>query len=358
VTRGVVRALGSLSFAVLVLPACGKKGDPLPPLPIVPAPVADLTASVSDGRVTLEFTVPAANPDDPTSAAPQRIEIYRTVNAEKAPPPAFDTVIGRDEYRRHEIPVRPPEAPAPAGEAAGPPAPGDRATFAEPIDTSSDALSWTYAVVSATGRNRRGAPATVTIPIATLPPAPEGVSLSHDERSLVVSWTGDTAAYRVFSVADPSGSASPVPLTAKPIAEPRFSVPVEFGRERCFTVRTVAVAGNATVEGPSSPVVCLTPTDRYPPPAPTGLRAIQDGTAITLTWDPSEASDLAGYVVLRGDETGTNLQPLVREPVREPTYRDASVQSGSTYTYSVYAVDTAATPNVSQQSDRQVVTVR
>jgi hypothetical protein len=52
------------------------------------------------------------------------------------------------------------------------------------------------------------------------------------------------------------------------------------------------------------------------------------------------------------------MQPLIREPVREPAYKDETARSGETYTYSVYAVDTAPAPNVSQQSDRQVVTVR
>jgi hypothetical protein len=98
--------------------------------------------------------------------------------------------------------------------------------------------------------------------------------------------------------------------------------------------------------------------DRYPPPAPTNLRAIQEGGAITLTWTPSDAADLAGYIVLRGDAGGVNMQPLLKEPVREPAYKDETARSGETYTYSVYAVDAAPTPNVSQQSDRQVVTVR
>ena len=118
------------------------------------------------------------------------------------------------------------------------------------------------------------------------------------------------------------------------------------------------MSGGATVEGPPSDVFCATAIDRYPPPAPTSLRAIQEGGAITLTWTPSDAADLGGYIVLRGDAAGVSMQPLIREPVREPAFKDETARSGETYTYSVYAVDTAPTPNVSQQSDRQVVTVR
>ena len=45
-------------------------------------------------------------------------------------------------------------------------------------------------------------------------------------------------------------------------------------------------------------------------------------------------------------------------PIGETTYRDASVRAGTTYTYAVYAVDRAATPNVSQLSNRETVAVR
>jgi hypothetical protein len=162
----------------------------------------------------------------------------------------------------------------------------------------------------------------------------------------------------VFSATRPLDRSTTKLLTAKPIAEARFSQPVEFGQERCFVVRTVQVAGGATVEGPPSEVFCATAVDRYPPPPPANLRAIQEGSAITLTWTPSDAPDLGGYIVLRGDMAGVNMQPLIRDPVREPAFKDETARSGETYTYTVYAVDTAPTPNVSQQSDRQVVTVR
>ena len=57
--------------------------------------------------------------------------------------------------------------------------------------------------------------------------------------------------------------------------------------------------------------------------------------------------------MLRGDGATANLQPLMRTPIQETTYRDTTVAAGQTYTYAVYAVDTAPTPNVSPLSDRQ-----
>jgi hypothetical protein len=357
VTRRALPALGALVVVAVGLAACGKKGDPLPPLQIAPAAISDLTAAVSAGEVTLAFTVPAANPDDETIVAPERIEIYRVDAAEAGKMPDLASAIGEKPYLRGEIAIRAPDAPAPAGDALPPPAPGERATFVEAIDPAANVPSRTYAAVGVVGRNRRGPLATVTVPLGTLPTAPETVSATHDERSLVLSWSGDGKAFRVFGLQDATATDGAL-LTPTPVTEPRFTMPVEFGRERCFVVRTVLVAGAATVEGPPSAAACITPVDQYPPPAPTGLQAIQEGTAITLTWNPSPVPDLAGYVVLRGDATGIDMQPLVKTPVREPTYRDETAQAGATYTYSVYAVDNASTPNVSQQSERQVVAVR
>jgi hypothetical protein len=79
---------------------------------------------------------------------------------------------------------------------------------------------------------------------------------------------------------------------------------------------------------------------------------------VTLNWTRVEAPDLAGYVVLRGEGAGEAMRPLVRTPLKDTTFSDTQVVPGATYTYTVYAVDTAPIPNVSQQSQRQSITVR
>lgn len=357
-TRRALRRLGAVSLVAVSLAACGKKGSPLPPLNIQPARVADFAASLSGGRVTLQFTVPAGNPDDPTVVAPERVEIYRVVTAPEATVPPASQIVGAVGALRGQIAVRRPDDNPPAATAPPLPLPGEAAAFVEPVDSQAPG-SWTYVAVGVVGRNRRGpASNAITVPLAALPVAPTGLTSENTETTLTLSWQPAGKAYRVFSATQPLDLSTVRLLTATPIDAPRFTQPVEFGRERCFVVRTVQATGGATVEGPPSEVYCATAVDRYPPPAPTNLRAIQEGNAITLTWTPSDAPDLGGYIVLRGDGGGVNMQPLIREPVREPAFKDETARSGETYTYSVYAVDTAPVPNLSQQSDRQIVTVR
>ena len=70
-----VRRLAAVSLLVLAA-ACGKKGNPLPPLRPMPGRVADITADRSDSRIQLDMTVPAANADGTTPAAVDRVDIY------------------------------------------------------------------------------------------------------------------------------------------------------------------------------------------------------------------------------------------------------------------------------------------
>ena len=61
VRTGIVPA--ALVLTALAATACGKRGDPQPPLRPIPGRVADLSAHRVDDRVELRFTVPAANLD-------------------------------------------------------------------------------------------------------------------------------------------------------------------------------------------------------------------------------------------------------------------------------------------------------
>ena len=78
--------------------------------------------------------------------------------------------------------------------------------------------------------------------------------------------------------------------------------------ERCFIVRPVDQVFGATVIGPASPRTCVTPPDTFPPAAPRSLAAIAGSGVINLIWDANTESDLAGYLVLRGDAPGDTLQ--------------------------------------------------
>ena len=129
-------------------------------------------------------------------------------------------------------------------------------------------------------------------------------------------------------------------LRPAPIAGTEFVIKgVAFGAERCFEVRPVDQVFGATVIGPASPRTCFTPKDTFPPAAPKSLAAIAGAGVINLIWDANAETDLAGYIVLRGEAPGDTLQPITPEPVTVTSYRDESVRPGTRYVYAVVAVD-------------------
>jgi hypothetical protein len=416
------RRAALLACALAAAAACGKRGDPLPPLRPIPARIADLAARRTADRVELAFTVPAANQDGTTPPAADRIDLFATTLPAGAPAPtaaqlmaSADNLIGRLTIRDAEAApgsavVPGTGAPSPASPTPGPIGtsgagprlvqPGEMARFVEtgvettlsvpaesaavppdaaaaaaasaaldqaaaeaaaeaPTEGSAAVRYYVAVAVAGTGDGRPGPPSDLLrVPLEPVPAPPADLTVTHDASDIVVSWTPAAADHRFRVLRGASVEAALEPVTPEPIAESTHRLPVEFDRQVCFSVIAVAGAPPVTSEGDASAVRCVTPLDTFPPPAPEGLQAVAGADAITLVWTAVDAPDLAGYIVLRGGPTGGNLEPLFRTPIAATTYRDATAERGLTYTYAVYAVDRAPTPNVSQLSARQSATIR
>jgi len=198
-------------------------------------------------------------------------------------------------------------------------------------------------------------PANLTPPAPVVPPLPA--------KSL--GFQSEATTYHLFEVPvtsapeDPFAIAVPVALTPLPLAVTEHVIKgVTFGVERCFAVRPVEKIAGAVVIGAASPTSCVTPLDTFPPAAPRSLAAIAGEGLISLIWEPNSESDLAGYLVLRGDAPGDTLRAITPDPVAATTYRDTTVRAGMRYVYVVVAVDRASPQNVSAQSNRVEETAR
>ena len=362
---GPGRASAVVMLAV-ALTACGKKGNPLPPLRPVPARIPDLAATRTAEAVELRFTLPTDNVDGTTPVAIERVDVYGVAAEPGQAPPGVGQVIGDERQLLGRIPVG-GRGTEPAVSGASPegerplPAPGDEVTFVHtPAAEARAAEVVLYALVpvAGSGRGRPGPPSPlISVPMGELPAAPTGVAIDYDESALRVVWqpAADGLVYRLYRGDADVGSPA---LNAEALAAAPFTAPVEFGRELCVTVRAFAETGVVSLAGPPSTPVCVTPEDRFAPPAPSGLRVVQEGPAVVLVWDAVEADDLAGYVVLRGDGLTAALTPLFSEPIRQTTYRDTAATAGATYTYAVYAVDSSPAANVGPTSEHQTLTVR
>ena len=74
------------------------------------------------------------------------------------------------------------------------------------------------------------------------------------------------------------------------------------------------------------------------PAAPTGLAAVANPVSVRLSWNAVAASDLAGYTVLRSENTVTGYETIARD-LAATSFVDESAIPGRTYYYRVLAAD-------------------
>jgi hypothetical protein len=257
-----------------------------------------------------------------------------------------------------------PAAPAAPGEAPqGPPVEGvptapSQSAAAKPPPAPVYPMR-VYVIRGVTKSGRAGATSPrMNLPLTTLPPAPAEVAARFTEKAVIVEWKPAPEApaglaYNVYAAEDPLQPINPAPLAGSPFEY----AGVKSGNEACFAVRSVSVTATVALESPLSREQCVTPQDIFPPAAPRGLAAVPTPGQISLIWDANAETDLAGYIVLRG-EAGGELRPLTPSPIKETSYRDAAVTPGVRYAYAIVAVDVATPPNTSAQSARVEETAR
>jgi len=344
---------------ILPEPPVPSNVTPPPALPVPPGLDRGATAVVRE-TLTAEARVPVELPLDEKLVKPgPPVEVAEAIGPLVAPPPTglprrHYFMVGVSPRGRKSDPSAPISIPLESGSSA-PGAPSVTHTATDMTITwtpPEDARTSTFLLPSNTS-------ATVAAPVLPAPPALPALPAKS------LGFATEATTYHVYDVPsnaspeDPMAIAIPSPLTPQPIAATVHVIAsVTFGVERCFVVRPVDQVLGATVIGPASPPTCLTPNDTFPPAAPQRLEAITGAGVINLIWEPNTESDLAGYIVLRGEAPGDTLQAITAAPVAGPTYRDETVKPGTRYVYVVVAVDRATPQNVSAQSNRAEETAR
>ena len=371
------------------LVACGQKGPPLAPLHLVPSAVSELSVRRVADTVRLRFVLPSSNANGPGPVDLDRVEIYAMTVAPGAPPPPNRELLTRT-YLVGTVAVRPiPVEGAAPEEGDVRPEPGAAVSFDEVLDAAKMTPvpakapptpiaapvpapaqpslppepkhpQRIYTVRGVTRSGRFGAPSPrVDVFLVPIPSAPVDVTSRFTESAVVIDWTAPAepplpTSYNVYRADDPMQ-----PINLSPVAAAPFEFTgARFGESSCFRVRGIVVTGTVATEGPLSDETCVTPQDIFPPAAPTRLDAVPTPGQISLIWEANTEKDLAGYLVLRGEAPDGALQAITPAPIRESSYRDATVKPGVRYIYAVVAVDTARPPNTSAQSPRVEETAR
>lgn len=351
---------------ILPEPLTDKEGNPLP----LPPGVDRGAVAVVRETLTPAARIPVELPPKkgaivvvpPTDTEPPVLALVAPAPSEL--PRRHYFVVGVSPRGRTAVPSNAVSIPLEAGSSA-PGAPQVTYTESEMTVTwppSPDARTATTEVPpppvpvtpAAVGANQ--SPGNLTPPAP--PPLPPLVAKS-------LGFNSTATAYQVYEAlpAPPSNVSPaltvPAALTPQPLVVTTLPLQgVGFGAERCFFVRPVDTVFGTVVQGPASPITCVTPRDTFPPAAPKNLAAIASAGVINLIWEPNSEPDLAGYIVLRGEAPGDKLQALTPAPITSTNYRDSDVKPGVRYVYAVVAVDKAEPSNASAQSNRAEETAR
>lgn len=325
---------------------------------MLPAAPEALAAERRDTAVTIRFVVPGRNTDGSTPADLLKVDLYAldgpgTLSA--ADVVNRGRVVASVRVNPPQDPDATPDTPKPTVE--GGVDQGAAAELADQITVAEGEQVRAYAAVGITRRGRRGAMSGVGFAAMTPAPAPPAdVTTRYDEKAITVEWPAREVAAQPPAFHVYESGANERRLTQEPLEVARFEdTRLEWGAERCYVVRSVAMAGVLRVESAASAPACVTLRDTFAPAVPTGLQTVPEAGAVSLIWNAVDDPGLAGYLVLRAIAPATELQPLTPTPIAETTFRDV-VAAGQRVTYAVQAVDKSG--NASAPSERREETPR
>jgi hypothetical protein len=343
--------------ALLGLVSCGKKGDPLPPLRLVPAPAEEVTLRQVGDRLRLDWEAPARNEDGTTEGVDLELaRVMRRVTEIPAVPSSPDSDPA-------PVPApRPPPFPSEAVAVAevDSPNPGEAKAHEDPLDPAWIGKRVEYAVVYVNGKGRESAMSEVKSVDPVAPPAPPGPPKAEARDGYVaLSWSlpaepPASPSFAVYRRLEESRDYPRAPLNSEPLTTPSFEDKTAvFGVAHCYVVAAV-LSPSGSVSSLPSGETCITPEDRFPPGAPSGLVAVPSEDAILLSWREVDAADRRGYRLYRGDSRSGPFELLAE--VTESSYRDGSADPGGRYFYMVTAIDDA--PGINESARSEVVEAR
>jgi hypothetical protein len=384
-----VRKLGAL-FLFAVVVACGKRGDPHPPVPIIPKATTDLLVAQRGPKVLLSWSYPSMTTAGKSMTGIRRVVVWRTTEElpVSQPPRDLNTLLPGDTDPTKPQAIQlfskvPTLAPAQflklrnrvdSIEGANLPAAttGARLTYedAPPFHTTDGRPTRvTYAVVTEGTTASGDLSNLVTIVPLEVPVAPTALAAVARREGVVLTWTApDTAisgakkppiaGYNVYRF--PHGQPSDefaTPVNTSPVSSATYTDNPPYGQHDYFVTALAAVAPPRVESDPSS-AVSVTFKDLVPPPPPTGLTALVETAGVRLVWDSVDAPDLAGYKVYRTEGTGIEqLRPIGTLPltpiqlVTATNYRDTSVSRGISYYYEVVSVDKTGNESTRVKTD-------
>ncbi|MBV8857074.1 MAG: hypothetical protein JOZ02_09100 [Acidobacteria bacterium] len=347
----------------MTLAGCGKRRPPQPPVERVPQRTELLSGVQRGNQVILNWPAPRRNASDESVQSIRRVDVYRLAEAIDDPLPLTEEEFSA---RANLIGSVTSEQIAGAKETL---AYTDELSLSEPVR-----LRYAVRYVNSAGQRASFSNFLLIEPAASVSQPPV-VAQNPEvrENAVTVRWEAPAAnvdntrpanllGYNVYRSARSQNAPAQTPLNSRPVNALSFADQTfAFGEEYVYVVRAVSLGtGGEPVESLNSNPVQVTPEDKFPPAAPTGLTLAAAATPLRISvfFAANQERDIAGYNVFRSTDPALpkdQWTKLNRNLLERTTFQDEAVKSGQRYYYYVTAVDKAG--NVSNPSDVQSETV-
>ena len=373
--------------------ACGKRGDPLPPLPRAPQPVTSLKLAQRGDKLEIAYVAPRATtggvrlgvldieilradaagdfmktarrdrrraapgeslaetvPLPPAGTAvrvaaraldgghPSSLSSVATLTVLPPPPAPHDLVaeLSGDLVSLRWEGTVPSPPPTPVPPPAPSPAPGTVSPALAPGVTAPVSPPGTASPAPPPPGIASPAPPPAAAPAP--PPAAPATGASPAP-SPAATPRPPSRGFFVYRRADPSGTYRE-PLRPEPLATNTFEDHgVALGQKLCYVVAT-AISTEPVIESMRSNEACLAVRDIVPPASPSGVTTLPGPGGVEISWTPSSEADLASYRVFR-QAPGGPREKIGEVAPGESSLRDTTAAPGIRYAYTVTAVDRA-----------------
>jgi len=363
-SRRLLLAFGALA---LLTAGCGKKGNPLPPMRVIPNATKDLAVAQRGNQLVLRFAYPqttTAGAKLPGLSAVEVAAMTRQVPA-TGDLPIVDarefTAAGRpvatlsgaelqSAIEGGQVVVRlplPAVPPATAATPAATPSPSPAAPGATPTPAATPAAATRTLYVYAVRTTAEGGETSAWSNLARLvplpaPPPPTNLAVEPRAGGIALSWRDEAPGVAGFAVyRRPAASRTyGEPLATPPAtAREHLDTTARYGERYIYTV-TALGATEPRVESGFGEESEIGYEDRFAPAPPQDLVALPQQGAVSLVWQASPDGDATGYLVYRQDP-GADWRKLTAEPIADLKYADSGLTPELLFRYRVTAVDAA-----------------
>ncbi len=340
-------ALLLAGMALLLLAACGRKGDPLPPIRYIPLRTTDFDVRQQGSELILSLTYPQSTASGQVLPGVERVEVWRLETSSEITeidPQQFgagaERWIGIEGVELQGAIV------------------GDqirtRLPISQLVSESTTGGAFAIKTVSTTGEPSDFSNV-VQLPLVTSQEPPQDVEVAGTADGVELSWSAvpEAAGYSVYRrLASERTYGEPLARAGKDDVR-YLDGTARTGLRYIYAVRAI-LSERPLVETGASAETEIDYVDRFPPRPPQRLIGLGEDGQVRLVWEASESRDTSAYRVYRSDPTGSDFRRVIdRHPELE--YVDEGLTPGLSYRYRVTALDAAG--NESDASNVVTVTV-